>query len=210
MSLTGLFIAFFLTIHLAGNLQLLLPETIAHEQYNWYSHFLSKNILIKVVAIFMYFTLLLHMFEALQITLHNQKANGSSYQKDKRGEMSSWISRNMGILGSLILVFLIVHFKDFWYVYKFGQTEYMTADGHKDLYVMVIESFKQLWYVILYVVAILVLGFHLWHGVKSAFRTLGVYNEKYIRWVKYLGYFFAVAMTFGYAIIPIILYLRNI
>ena len=208
MALTGLFLAFFLIIHLLGNLQLLLPAETGHTQFNAYSHFLSGNLLIKVVSYVLYAAILYHILEALLITLANRKASDKSYKTDNRNEVSGWISRNMGILGSVVLIFLVIHFKDYWYVYKFGQPA-VDAEGNKDLYLIVINSFHELWYVILYVVAIIGLGLHLIHGISSAFRTLGVYHEKYIRWIKYLGYVFSVLITLGFAIIPIIVYLKQ-
>lgn len=206
MALTGLFLAFFLIIHLLGNLQLLLPDEMAHSQFNAYSVFLSGLSLIKVVSYFLYATILYHVFDAIILTLENRKANAKGYKADSRGEVSGWISRNMGILGTLILIFLVIHFKDYWYIFKFGELP-LDADGNKDIYMLVVSSFKELWYVILYEIALLALGFHLWHGVKSAFRTLGVYHPKYVLWIKYLGYAFAVAITLGFMIIPVHVYI---
>ncbi len=209
MAFTGLFLAFFLIIHLAGNLQLLLPEEVGRSQFNAYSHLLSGNIIIKLVSSVLYFSILYHMFDAALITLSNYKANAGSYKADNRAEVSSWISRNMGILGSIILIFLVIHFKDYWYVYKFGAPP-VDADGHKDLYQIVVSSFEVWWYVTGYVVAIFALGFHLFHGVKSAFRTLGVYHEKFVLWLKYAGYAFSIIITIGFAIIPVIIYIKQL
>ena len=209
MALTGLFLSFFLIIHLAGNLQLLLPQNIAHTQFNNYSHLLSGNPLIKVVSYVLYFSILYHVYDALMLVLGNRKANNSSYGKDARGAVSNWASRNMGILGSVILIFLIIHFKDYWYLYKFGELPVDEA-GTKDIYTIVIESFKVLWYVALYVVAFIALGFHLMHGVSSAVRTLGLYNERYILWVKYIGFAFSFLISLGFAIIPIFVYLKHL
>lgn len=209
MALTGLFLSFFLIIHLAGNLQLLLPEAVAQTQYNSYSHLLSGNIIIKLVSYVLYFSILAHAVLALVLTLANNKATGSKYAVDRRREVSGWITRNMGLLGSLIFIFLVVHLADFWYVYKFGQTA-LDADGNKDLYTIVVEVYKELWYVIGYVIAMIVLGFHLWHGFQSAFRSLGLYNLRYAKWVRYFGMFFSIVMTVGFSIIPIILYFKNV
>ena len=208
VALTGLFLAFFLIIHLAGNLQLLLPEQVAHTQFNSYSHLLSGNPVIKLVSYVLYIAIFYHAFDALMLTISNWKANDGNYDKDARGEVSSWISRNMGILGSVIFLFLVIHFKDYWYIYKFGETA-VDAKGNKDLYIIVIESFKQLWYVLFYVIAMVILGLHLWHGIRSAFTTLGLYHEKYIKLVKYISCFFTFIVSLGFAIIPIIIYLKN-
>ena len=209
MSFTGLFIAFFLIIHLLGNFQLLLPYEEAHLQYNTYSHFLSDLFIIKLIAYFLYFTLVYHILNAVWITLDNMKANGKGLKVDKRGANSKWYSRNMGILGVIIFLFLVLHMKDYWFVYKFGEIP-LDENGNKDIFIIVIATFKELWYVVAYVIAFFALGFHLAHGVSSAFRTLGVYNKLYIKIIKYLGVTFAILMSLGFAIIPVIVYLKNL
>jgi len=209
MALTGLFLAFFLIIHLLGNLQLLLPEEVAHTQFNAYSHFLSGNILIEIIAYALYAAILYHIIDALWITFENWKANAKGYKKDNRAEVSGWISRNMGILGSIIFLFLVIHFKDYWYVYKFGSPP-LDDNGNKDLYVIVMKSFEEWYYVAGYVIAFIALGFHLLHGISSAFRTLGLYHEKYVKWMKYLAYTFTILLCFGFAIIPLLVYLKQL
>ena len=209
MALTGLFLAFFLIIHLLGNLQLILPDDIARTQFNNYSKLISSLSIIKLVSYVLYASILYHAFDALWITIVNWRANDKSYNTDNRAEVSGWISRNMGFLGSLILIFLVIHFKDYWFVYKFG-TLPTDSEGNKDLYQIIVDSFSVLWYVILYVIAILALGLHLIHGVSSAFRTLGVYHPKFIKWIKYIGYAFSIAITTGFVIIPIIIYFKQL
>ncbi|SDM31480.1 succinate dehydrogenase cytochrome b subunit [Kriegella aquimaris] len=208
MALTGLFLSFFLIIHLFGNLQLLLPEEEAKLQYNWYSHLLAGNIVVKVIAIVLYICILLHTIDAIYLSLKSKKANGPRYAIDKRGRASKWYSRNMMFLGSIIFLFLIIHFKDFWYHFKFGQLP-VDKNGNKDLYTLVIAAFDQLWYVILYVIAIIALGYHLLHGVFSAHRTLGLYHPLYSKIVKFLGMAYAIIMTMGYIAIPIFIYLNR-
>lgn len=207
MTLTGLFLCFFLIIHFLGNTQLFLPTDQAHEQFNYYSELLSKNLLIKVVSYVLYFSILAHAFYALIITLKNKKSGGS-FKKDRRSRASRWYSRNMGILGTIILVFLVIHFKDFWYVYKFG-TIPMDQWGRKDLYSIVVNAYSNIWYVILYVICMIPLGYHLLHGFYSACRTLGVYHPKYVKWLKYFGVIFSIGISIGFAIIPVYIYLTN-
>lgn len=209
MALTGLFLAFFLIIHLAGNFQLLLPQAEAQLQFNEYSKFLSGLLPIKIVSYLLYASIIYHIIDALVLTIGNRRANAHKYKTDNRREVSGWASRNMGLLGSLITLFLIIHFKDYWWVYKFGELP-VDASGNKDLYLIVMTSFQQLWYVILYVIAFLALGFHLWHGVSSAFRTMGLYNQRYIRWAKYLGYTYTILVTGGFIIIPIVSFINQL
>lgn len=202
MSATGLFLCVFLVIHLLGNIQLLLPESRAQQQFNWYSHLLSGNILIKIVSWVLYGSLIVHSVYAIIITRRNSKANGGSYYYDKRKAASTWNSRNMGILGTIILIFLVIHFKDFWYVYMFTALPLDIA-GNKDLYTIVVKAYEQLWYVLIYEISFIALGFHLLHGFFSAARTLGLYHPKYVRAVKILGWVYTAIITLGFMAIPL-------
>lgn len=208
MALTGLFLSLFLIIHLAGNLQLLLPETEAKIQYNAYSEFLGGNLLVLAVSLVLYACILLHTIDAIYLAVKSKKANGVSYSRDRRGRASTWYSRHMMALGIIIFVFLVIHFKDYWYVYKFGDLP-LDENGKKDLYTLVVVSFEQLWYVILYVIAIIALGYHLLHGVFSAHRTIGLFHPVYNRIIKVLGILFSIAITIGYIIIPIFIYISH-
>lgn len=204
---TGLFLCFFLVIHLLGNLQLFLPAEEAHLQFNAYSHFLSGNPLIKVVSYGLYASIIAHAVYALVITLKNKKAGGT-YQTDRRGRSSKWYSRNMGILGTIILIFLIIHFKNFWYEYKFGSLP-LDANGNRDLYQLVVELYREWWYVVIYVLSMIALGYHLLHGFFSAIRTLGVFHPKYVKGIRYFGIIYSLTISLGFAIIPIYIFFNK-
>ncbi|MDQ1150724.1 MULTISPECIES: succinate dehydrogenase cytochrome b subunit [Sphingobacterium] len=204
MCLTGLFLVFFLLIHFLGNLQLFLPQEQAHLQFNAYSHFLSGNILIKLISYVLYLSIILHALDGLMITLHNKRA-GANYVSDRRGRASKWYSRNMGILGTLILIFLVIHFQNFWYVYKFGAPP-LDDRGNKDLYMLVVEVFKQWWYVVIYVFSMAALCYHLIHGIHSAIRTLGVFHPKFVKWFKIIGISYSVIISIGFALMPIYIF----
>lgn len=207
MALTGLFLCFFLIIHLLGNLQLLLPTDTAALSFNHYSALLSGNIFIKMISYILYISLIAHSVDALVITQKNRQAAGK-YAFDDREKVSKWYSRNMGILGTILLIFLVIHFKDFWYEYKFGQLP-VDADGNKDLYVIVVNAFSSWWYVLLYVVSMLAMGFHLLHGFKSAVRTLGLYHPRYASYVQTFGLVYSYSITIGFSIIPIYVHLTH-
>lgn len=208
MALTGLFLCIFLVIHLLGNLQLFLPADQAREQFNWYSQLLSNNIIIKGISYVLYFSIIAHVCYAIILTLKKKKANGQAYAYDKRGEVSSWQSRNMGVLGTIILLFLIIHLKDFWYQYKFTELPLDNA-GRKDLYEIVLAAYKELWYVIVYEIGLIALGFHLLHGFFSASRTLGLYHPKYVKIVRVIGWMYTLAITLGFMSMPIYVYLNH-
>ncbi|OPB85050.1 succinate dehydrogenase cytochrome b subunit [Elizabethkingia occulta] len=205
MCLTGLFLGFFLLIHFLGNLQLFLPQEQAHLQFNAYSHFLSGNIVIKIVSLVLYTSILLHAIDGLVITIKNKKSGGT-YQSDRRGRASKWYSRNMGILGTLILIFLVIHFQNFWYVYKFGSLP-LDDKGNKDLYILVITVFKEWWYVVIYVISMIALCYHLIHGIYSAVRTLGLFHPKYVKWIKIAGIAYSVIISVGFALMPVYVFL---
>jgi succinate dehydrogenase / fumarate reductase cytochrome b subunit len=207
MALTGLFLCFFLIIHLLGNLQLLLPKDTAADSFNHYSALLSGNIFIKAISYILYVSLIAHAIDAFVITVKNRKSAGK-YAVDDRKKVSKWYSRNMGILGTILLVFLVIHFKDFWYVYKFGSLP-VDNQGNKNLYVIVINAFASWWYVLLYVVSMLALGYHLLHGFKSAVRTLGLYHPRYAGYVQTFGVVYSYAITIGFSLIPIYVHLTH-
>src|SRR6478752_2721782 len=171
MSLTGLFLCSFLVIHLIGNLQLL-----KHDQgvaFNVYAQFMSTNPLIHFISYGLYAGILLHTFVAVALTIQNNKARPQGYAASNN--QSSWAARSMMILGSLILFFIIVHMKDFWYEYKIEQEPEVVANLYKE----VVHKFQQPVWMAVYFLAQFVLMFHLSHGFQSAFQTLGLTHKKY-------------------------------
>lgn len=202
MSLTGLFLILFLLVHLSGNLQLLKGD--AGESFNSYAHFMGNNPLIKVVSIGNFFFILLHIVYAILLTLHNRKARPVGYISEST-KTSNWNSRNMGILGTIILIFLVVHLQNFWFKMKFG---YIPLDdmGNKDLYMETKEAFSQWWLVALYVISMVFLASHLSHGFQSAFQTLGLNHKKYTPIIQFVGKAFAIVVPLLFAIIPIMMF----
>jgi len=208
MAATGLFLCFFLVIHLLGNLQLLLPAVEAKEQFNWYSHLLSGNLLIKFISWVLLIAIVAHSIYALILARKKQQANGAKYVYDKRADVSPWNSRNMGVLGTVILIFLVIHLKDFWYASEFT-TMALDDKGNKDMYSVVVLTFHQWWYILIYEISFVALGFHLLHGFFSAARTLGLYHPKYVKMVRYTGWIFTALITGGFMLIPIVVYFNN-
>jgi succinate dehydrogenase / fumarate reductase cytochrome b subunit len=115
MALTGLFLCFFLVIHLFGNLQLLLPAGASRWQFNFYSKLLSENLFIELISYFLFASILVHAVYALLITIQNRRSNGKRYEYDRRSVSSKWYTRKMGLLGTILLIFLVIHLRDFWY-----------------------------------------------------------------------------------------------
>jgi len=168
MSLTGFFLISFLMVHLTGNLMLFKGDNGA--AFNAYAHFMSTADIIRVAEIILVLGFLLHIYTAWRLTQHNQKTRPQAYAYSRPDANSSWSSRNMGIAGSVVLFFLVIHLYNFWFRYQF-QAEIPIVPGtdYKDMYWLIQTVFVQeWWFAILYIIAMVFLGFHLAHGFESA------------------------------------------
>lgn len=205
MALTGLFLCLFLVVHLAGNLALYLPLPGARLTFNAYSAVLSGNPLIKVASVVTMAALLLHAIVSVLLVRQNRAARSIRYVVHAPEASSTWYSRNMGRLGALIFAFLVLHLRTFWFRYTFGEVG-VDAAGNKDLYGVVVAAFGEEWYALLYVVSMVALGYHLLHGVFSACRTLGLHHRRYGPWIERIAMAFAVAVSAGFAGMPVFVY----
>ena len=207
---TGLFLCLFLIVHLSANCILLLPEDIARELYNSYSTTLRENLLIKLVSYALYLSIILHVVYAFLVTLRNRKAKPIKYAVNHSNENSTWTSQNMGLLGAFILLFIFVHLANFWARIKLGIGEVVVADaqGYLDVYEVTSSLFHNIYFVIFYSILMIPLGFHLHHGLKSAFKTLGFYHKSGLQLIAKIAVFYAIVMSVGFGIIPFIVYLK--
>ncbi len=214
MAASGLFLCLFLVGHLLGNFQLMIKPVaengianIAQEQFNFYAHFMTTNPLVKVLSYVTYLSILFHAVDGILLTIQNKKARPVDYVKNNPSANSVWTSRYMGILGTLILVFIIIHMYAFWGAMHFRlEPNYVLVDGTivKDLYPEVFGAFKNsLGYTLLYVVCMFPIGFHLSHGFASAFQTFGLNHKKYNSIIKYTGLAFSILVPAAFAIIPL-------
>ncbi len=206
MALTGLFLILFLIVHLIGNLQLLKSD--GGQAFNVYAEFMTSNPVIVTVSYVNYTCILVHVIWAIMLTQRNRAARGSEgYAMVKNS--SPWTSRNMGILGTFILIFLVIHLKGFWYEMHWGGISKANYDGRevKDLFAVVDMAYSNVWYVAVYVVSMAILAFHLWHGFASSFQTLGLNHVKYNPLIKFVGQTFAIVVPALFALIPIWMFL---
>ena len=203
MALTGLFLILFLAVHLAGNLQLLKDD--GGRAFNIYAEFMSTNPLIQTISKGNFFFILLHIGVSIALTIRNRQARGSERYAVTSGKSSIWSSRNMGILGTIVLVFLVTHLNHFWAQMHFGDMPRVTYDGeeYRDIYTTVDYWFGKGWYVGLYVFCMVAVAFHLWHGFISAFQTLGLNHMKYNPVINLVGKVFAIVVPALFAWIPI-------
>lgn len=212
MSLTGLFLIVFLLVHLAGNLQLLHND--GGEAFNLYAKFMTTNPLIKTVSYLLYAFILLHAIQGWMLWSKNRSARGNQRYavhvlRGAEGQ-SPQVAARMGWLGTIIFIFLLVHMYQFWLQMKMDVLPYVEYDGVsvKNLFLPVKEAFTDLGFVIFYVVSMYVVGVHLWHGFQSAFQTLGLNHRKYTPFIHFIGKAYSILVALGFALIPIIFYLR--
>lgn len=210
VALTGLFLCIFLIVHLSANSILLLPEDIARGMYNSYSTTLRESPLIKLVAYLLYLSIILHAVYALLVTIRNRKAKPNKYIVNRDKENSTWASKNMGVLGSLILIFIIIHLANFWARIKLGLGEEVGVDidGHLDVYSVTYGLFQNIWFVLFYTVMSIPLAYHLFHGLKSGFKTLGFYHKQGLRILAKASLVYGLVMGIGFGIIPIMVYFK--
>lgn len=206
MALTGLFLCLFLVGHLAGNLQLFIGGIEGQLQFNEYAKFMTSNPLVKILSYVTYISIVFHAIDGLLLTVKNKNARPVKYHNEKPSANSAWASRNMGILGTILLVFIITHMMNFWYEMHWGEIG-VDANGNKDLHTIVIAFFKDasmgLLFTLAYVLSMLAVAFHLSHGFQSAFQSLGLRHEKYTPIIQKIGFAFALLVPLAFAAIPL-------
>jgi succinate dehydrogenase / fumarate reductase cytochrome b subunit len=183
---------------------------MARDLYNAYSTKLRESPFIKIIAYILYASILLHVIYALLVTLRNRKAKPTAYAVNKTDENSSWASQNMGLLGIFVLLFIVVHLANFWARIKLGIGEAPRIDenGHVDVYEVTSTLFHNIYYVLFYTLLMIPLGFHLQHGLKSGFKTLGFYHSKGLKTLAQVSLIYALIMSIGFGIIPFIVYFK--
>jgi succinate dehydrogenase / fumarate reductase cytochrome b subunit len=212
IAVTGLLLALYLVLHLAGNLLIYFgPAT-----YNAYGHFLIANPLIVPVEIGLLAVFVIHVYEAITNYWKNRQARPIRYYQATRRlfgygwagppSRKSIASTSMILSGLVTLLFIVVHVNQF----KFGP-EYLTtaasgAPGIRDLYRLLIETFSNALIVAFYAVCLVVIGMHLWHGLSSALNSLGADNPRYTPTLLRVGRVLAVVLAAGFLTIPLYVY----
>ncbi len=216
MALTGIFLISFLVIHCAINSMIFFND--GGETFNHWGHFMGSNIIIRTMEIGLFVFLLLHIIQGLMLWRQNVNARPQGYAVNKRSRNSKWYSRSMGLLGTLILMFLVLHLYHFWIPSRFGgmgpvkgleEATLVTYAGQEahNLFKEMQVVFSQLWVVILYVLGVFSLCWHLLHGFQSAFQTFGVGNKKYTPIINAAGYGYSIIICLLFASMPVAMYM---
>ena len=219
MGATGLFLITFLLVHCFINALIFFND--GGLTFNIGAHFMGTNWLIRAMELVLFLGLILHIVQALVLTLENRKARPVAYAKIDGAANSKWYSRSMGLLGTLLLIFLIIHLAHFWVVSRFTGIENKLAstalnetylqktdiNGHENLFGVMQITFQYFGGVLLYVVAMISLSYHLLHGFQSAFQTFGLNHKKYTPLIKTIGMVFSIIIPFIFALMPIAIYM---
>jgi succinate dehydrogenase / fumarate reductase cytochrome b subunit len=200
MALTGLALFGFVLGHLAGNLTVYGgPGTM-----NAYAKGLRDlGPMLWILRCLILAVAVLHILSALRLTRLNRAARPVAYVRKESIE-STAASRSMMLTGATVLAYVVFHLAHLtWGTVLSDYAHHVDAEGRHDVYFMVVMGFKQWWITALYVVAMVVLGVHLRHGISSFFQTLGLHHVRYNALIEKAGPVLAVLIVIGYLSIPI-------
>jgi succinate dehydrogenase / fumarate reductase cytochrome b subunit len=204
MGLTGLFLISFLIVHCLLNSFIFFND--GGLLFNQGAKFMATNPIIRAMEYVLFLGLIIHMVQALILTMQNNKARPVKYVMQGSAANSKWYSRSMGLLGTLLLLFLIIHLAHFWVKSRFTGLPGEDANGNENLYAVMQEVFHIWWVVVVYVAGVISLAYHLLHGFQSAFQTLGWNHPKYSPTIKKIGIFFSIIISIIFALMPICIY----
>jgi len=211
MALTGLFLISFLVVHAAINAMIFFNDGGA--TFNEWGHFMGTNLIVRTMEIGLFLGLILHIVDGLMLYFQNRKARPVKYAYEKASASSKWYSRSMALLGTLILLFLILHLAHFWVKTRItGLTvdnPVAIVEGHEmeNLFAEMLVVFQDPIVVIVYVLGCFSLFWHLLHGFRSAFQSLGLNHSKYKSAIAVSGDIFSIVISILFASMPVAMYL---
>lgn len=214
MALSGLFLITFLVIHVGINscvfndLSIFDPSDDGR-MFNKAAHFMGASVVIRIIEIGLFIGFIIHIIQGFVLEYQNRTARQIGYRVKMGTDGTTWYAKSMGLLGTLLLLFLIMHISHFWVpsrvTHDLPPVTYGDTNTH-NLFDRMVNVFQNPWIVLLYVLGCISLAWHLLHGFQSAFRTLGLSNYKYIGMIKAFGAFFSVLVPLLFALMPISMY----
>jgi succinate dehydrogenase / fumarate reductase, cytochrome b subunit len=212
VAVTGLFLISFLVIHVGINScvfkDLFVPDDNG-DMFNRAADFMARTVVVRIMEYVLFAGFFIHIFQALVVEFENRKKRKIGYEVNLGNRGSKWYSRSMGLLGTILLLFLIIHWSHFWVPARFthaGLEEPLLMSNGRishNMFNLMKESFSHWWIVILYVVGCISLAWHLMHGFQSAFRTLGLHNKKYLSMINAFGIGFSIIVPLLFALMPL-------
>ncbi|MDP4130082.1 MAG: succinate dehydrogenase cytochrome b subunit [Bacteroidota bacterium] len=208
MSLTGISLIAFLVVHVGINATIWAND--GGDMFNKASHFMGTTVVIRILEVGLFVGLILHIIQGLVLEIQNRSRRKTGYAVSLGNRGSKWYSRSMGLLGTLLLFFLIMHLSHFWVPSRFSDLPTVDIDGKEvaNQYAEIVRVFQSPLVDVLYILGCASLLYHLLHGFQSAFRTLGVPNGKYMVLIKRVGFAFSVIVCVAFAMMPVSVYLE--
>jgi succinate dehydrogenase / fumarate reductase, cytochrome b subunit len=212
MAVTGLSLILFLIVHVTVNACMWAVVFVpgdSGEVFNKAAHWLGQTLVPRVLEIGLFLFIIIHIVQGYVLEVQNRQKRGINYHVKMGSEGSKWYRKSMGLLGTLIFLFLIVHIADFWIPSRFGGLNEIYYDGkeYHNLYGKMIEVFQNPYIVALYILGCISLAWHLIHGFQSSFRTIGVSNKKYMAMINATGVAFSIIVSLVFAMMPVSVYL---
>lgn len=205
MALSAFFLMIFILQHFAIN----ILSVFSADTFNETSHFMGTNPLVQyALQPILLFGVVYHFVMGFILEIKNRNARDVKYVRNNGAANSTWMSRNMIWSGGFILVFLIIHFLDFWFPeintkYIQGDMSGLLADGDGyRYYEELTHKFVPIWRVALYCIGFVFLSLHLLHGFSSAFQSVGA-NNKYTKGLKGFGKAYAIIIPLGFIFIAL-------
>jgi succinate dehydrogenase / fumarate reductase cytochrome b subunit len=214
MSITGLFLISFLVVHMGINacifkdLSFIDPSDDG-DMFNRAADFMGRTVVIRLMEVVLFVGFFIHIIQGIVLEIQNRSKRKLGYAVSMGNKGSTWYSRAMGLLGTILLIFLILHWWHFWVPSRITHTgleeKIILSNGKEshDLFMLMQVTFSEWWVVIVYVLACISLAYHLLHGFQSAFRTLGLSNTRYIKLVNALGFAYSILIPLIFALMPI-------
>jgi succinate dehydrogenase / fumarate reductase, cytochrome b subunit len=215
MGITGLFLISFLVVHVGVNACIfkdVLDVNDNGDMFNRAADFMGRTVVIRLMEIVLFAGFILHIVQGIILEIQNRSKRKIGYEVNLGSRGSKWYSRSMGLLGTILLIFLILHWWHFWIPSRFThtglETPILMSNGRvsHDLFQLMKATFSQGWVVLVYVLACISLAWHLLHGFQSAFRTFGVHNNRYMGLINAAGVVYSVLVPLIFALMPISFY----
>lgn len=202
MALTGIFLITFLIVHASINALIFYND--GGETFAIGAHFMGTNPIVRTIEIVLILGFLVHIFQGLYLWNQNRKARPIKYAYKNDAASSSWYSRSMALLGTLILLFLVIHTSNFWIPNRLHQIRF---GEELNLFEMMLDKFSHPVEVIIYILGCFSLFWHLLHGFQSAFQSMGWKHLKYNRLISISGIAFSVVIPLVLSMMPISIYM---
>lgn len=198
MSLSGLFLLLFMAVHLVLNLAAMVSPAL----YRQACEFMDTNILVKCMVPVLALGFIVHIIFSIWVEFKNWTGRpaDSRYAVPCQSKASSWASKNMFVLGVVVVLFLVLHFLNFW---AHMQLQSFLGKEGSDPYGLLVSTFQNPIYTILYIVWFIALYFHMSHGFWSAFQTIGLNNSNWIPRLQVIAKLYAAVVVLGFILVAV-------